>query len=170
MAQFGCALDGIDDLIEIKDSSFLNDLPQASIGFKFKWLDSPGGATDTKCLVARPLSFIFFIGRVDHKVEFVVYNPYERVTPASQTEVDDGREHSIFGIFEGNKAKLFIDGKKEAEVEFARGNLRTSAYPIRIGCYAEGVYHSPILVDDFVVYDYALPDEEVWRFQVRWVE
>jgi len=170
MSQFGCALDGVDDLIEVKDVRFLNDLPAASFGFKMKWIGAPGGATATTYLVARPLSFLFRVGEVDHRVEFIVFNPYEWVTPASQTEVDDGREHSIFGVFEGNKAKLFVDGKKEAEIEFARGNLRVSAYPIRIGCYTLDIGHSPILVDDFVVYDRALPDEEVWRFQVRWVE
>jgi len=170
MAQFGCALDGVDDLIEVKDVSFLNDIPAASFGFKMKWVGTPGGATDTRYLVARPLSFLFRIGLVDHKVEFIVFNPDERVTPPSQTQVDDGREHTVFGVFEGIRAKLFVDGRKEAEVGFARGNLRVSAYPIRVGCYAPTIGHCPVLVDDFVVYDRALPDEEVWRYQVRWVE
>jgi len=169
MAQFCVLCDGSDDYIRIPNPSFLNGLSVASIAFKFKWTGTPGEATSVKYLFGRDQSIAMRIGLVDHKIEFIAHIGAWQYSYPSLSDLDDGREHSIVAIFNRKRLKIAVDGKIETVREVTEGVLSSPDTDLYLACWAPGAYHCPCFIDDFCLYDYELPDDEIWKYQVGWV-
>lgn len=79
-----------------------------------------------------------------------------------RTGVEDGKWHYIVGVYDGERACLYVDGVLDMAIP-ATGPMRTDDFEVLIGQSSENLLHRQWngLIDDVRVYERALSREEV---------
>jgi len=95
-------------------------------------------------------------------IEFVIYDG--RFWQVAHFPVDSSFNnvwHHVAGIYDGNKLKLYVDGKLEVTTAY-EGSIASSTYNLNIGSNSEarGRFYNGA-IDDVRVYNYALSEKEI---------
>ncbi len=95
-------------------------------------------------------------------IEFVIYE--EGFWQVAHFPVDSSFNdawHHVAGTYDGNKLKLYVDGKLEVTTAYA-GSIASGTYNLNIGSNSEarGRFYNGA-IDDLRVYDYALSEREI---------
>ena len=87
---------------------------------------------------------------------------FRSVIVRGRTGVEDGRWHHIVGVYDGEKANLYVDGILDRAIP-ASGSIRTNDFEVMIGQSSENSLHRQWngLIDDVRVYKRALSSEDV---------
>ncbi len=77
--------------------------------------------------------------------------------------IDDGDWHHIVGIYDVDKAYLYVDGELDKEVDADGNPIGYTEDPLLIGAKFENTYRNSWngLIDDVRIYDYALSPEQI---------
>ncbi|MCK4887048.1 MAG: hypothetical protein KAS96_06640, partial [Planctomycetes bacterium] len=79
----------------------------------------------------------------------------------SKTEIDDGKWHHIVGLYDGEKIRIYIDGKLDAEKP-AQGKMDLNDCPVYIGENAENMGRGFCgWIDSVSIYNHALTEDEI---------
>ncbi len=149
--------DGIDDYIEIPDSDVHNPSDQMTVAAWIKIDKLPG----EYFAVSKGKEIPYSLGTRLEKYWVKFGNESNTFVHLYSQTVPDGKWHFIVGTYDGQTAKLYIDGKLEDEKNF-NGHLLRDTHPLAIG--REAVQHEnyfPGTVDEIRIYNRPLKTYEI---------
>lgn len=92
-----------------------------------------------------------------------------RVAMPGNTSVIDGEWHHVAGTWDGNTARIYIDGVEEASNPFA-GPIATSDVPVKIGLRGNGEGVDRIFtgaIDEVAIFNVGLSEEDIQHLMLN---
>jgi hypothetical protein len=165
--------DGVDDYINVSDSSTLDITGSITIG---AWIKAPPrypvGAIVTKLgpdEINQTNGYCTYISNCaecpdQHRfLTQICYNwPESAGRAVSTTIVDDDEWHHVVSVYDGQLVTVYVDGESENSVAYSLGMLPNDM-PLMIGLDPTPLEDRHFLgdLDDIRIYDRALSDDEI---------
>ena len=152
--------DGFDDYVDCGNDSSLDITDKITLAAWVKMDDA--GNSKFQPFVSKG-DYTYAIKHHSRNViEFVIYD--DGFWQVAHFPVDSSFNHvwhHVAGTYDGNKLKLYVDGKLEATTAYA-GSIASGTYNLNIGSNSEarGRFYSGA-IDDLRIYDYALSEKEI---------
>ena len=153
-------LDGFDDYVDCGNDSSLDITKQITVAAWVKMNDA-GNSQFQPYITKGDYTY----GLKHHSrnvIEFDIYD--DGFWQVAHFPVDSSFNdvwHHVAGTYDGNKLKLYVDGKLEVTTAYA-GSIASGTYNLNIGSNSEarGRFYNGA-IDDLRVYNYALSEKEI---------